>query len=68
MENRGFFALLGLLIGVLYSRYVNPTFESDALIQIEEQSQGILSILASSDLASSNASPVQTESGFLTSL
>ncbi len=36
-----FFALIGLLIGVLYGRYVNPTFKSDALIQIEENSQGI---------------------------
>ncbi|AAZ18508.1 putative lipopolysaccharide biosynthesis tyrosine kinase [Psychrobacter arcticus 273-4] len=36
-----FFAVLGLLIGVLYSRYENPTFKSDALIQIENNSQGI---------------------------
>ena len=28
-------AVLGLLLGLLYSRYVNPTFKSDALIQIE---------------------------------
>ncbi|MFK3868321.1 polysaccharide biosynthesis tyrosine autokinase [Psychrobacter faecalis] len=34
-----FFAVLGLLIGVLYSRYENPTFKSDALIQIEENAQ-----------------------------
>ena len=39
-----FFAVLGLLIGVLYSRYVNPTYKSDALIQIEENSQGIAAL------------------------
>ncbi len=36
-----FFALLGLVIGILYSRYENPTFKSDALIQIENSAQGI---------------------------
>ncbi|WP_182407328.1 polysaccharide biosynthesis tyrosine autokinase, partial [Psychrobacter sp. GP33] len=46
-----FFALLGLAIGVLYSRYVNPTFKSAALIQIDEKSQGISALGANiSDL------------------
>jgi len=36
-----FFAILGLLIGILYSRYVNPTYKSEALIQIDEKSSGI---------------------------
>ena len=34
-----FFAILGLLIGILYSRYVNPTYKSEALIQIDEKSK-----------------------------
>ncbi len=62
-----FFALLGLLIGVLYSRYENPTFKSDALIQIEEQSQGVSSALGSSDLVSSNSGPAQTEAQLIKS-
>ena len=36
-----FLALLGLLIGVLYSRYETTIFKSDALIQIESSSGGI---------------------------
>lgn len=60
-------ALLGLIIGVLYSRYVNPTFKSDALIQIEEQSQGISSALESSDLISSTAGLAQTEAQLIKS-
>lgn len=35
------FAILGLIIGVLYARYENPTFKSDALIQIDETSQNV---------------------------
>ena len=35
------FALLGLALGVLYSRYVNPTFRADALIQIDDKSSGL---------------------------
>ena len=35
------FAILGLIIGVLYVRYENPTFKSDALIQIDETSQNL---------------------------
>ena len=45
------FALLGLVIAVLYSRYVNPTFKSAALIQIDDKSQGISALGANiSDL------------------
>ena len=32
--------LLGLLLGVAYSRYIQPTYESDALLQIDSKSQG----------------------------
>lgn len=56
-----FFAVLGLLIGVLYSRYESPVFKADALIQIEAQSQGVSSALGSSDLVSTSAGPAQTE-------
>lgn len=63
-----FFAGLGLLIGVLYSRYENPTFKSDALIQIDEKSQGISALGANiSDLVSSESSPAQTEARLITS-
>ena len=63
-----FFALLGLVIGVLYSRYVNPTFKSDALIQIEENSQGIAALGESiSELVGSEASKAQTETELIRS-
>ncbi len=35
------FAILGLIIGLLYVRYENPTFKSDALIQIDETSKNL---------------------------
>ncbi|WP_367106799.1 polysaccharide biosynthesis tyrosine autokinase [uncultured Psychrobacter sp.] len=35
------FALLGLVLAILYNRYVNPTYQSDALIQINESSQSV---------------------------
>lgn len=55
-------ALLGLLLGVLYSRYVNPTFQSDALVQIDENSQGISELGANiSELVAPEVSPAQTE-------
>lgn len=63
-----FFAFLGLVIGILYSRYVNPTFKSDALIQIEENSQGIAALGESiSDLVGSEASKAQTEAELIRS-
>ncbi|WP_333613342.1 Wzz/FepE/Etk N-terminal domain-containing protein, partial [Psychrobacter sp.] len=34
-------AILGLIIGVLYVRYENPTFKSDALVQIDETSKNL---------------------------
>ena len=37
-------ALLGLALGVTYSRYVQPTYKTDALIQIDEKSQGIAAL------------------------
>ncbi|WP_227692045.1 polysaccharide biosynthesis tyrosine autokinase [Psychrobacter immobilis] len=63
-----FFAVLGLIIGILYSRYVNPTFKSDALIQIEENSQGIAALGESiSELVGSEASKAQTEAELIRS-
>lgn len=63
-----FFAVLGLIIGILYSRYVNPTFKSDALIQIEENAQGIAALGESiSELVGSEASKAQTEAELIRS-
>lgn len=62
------FASLGLIIGILYSRYVNPTFQSDALIQIDEKSQGISALGANiSELVSPDVSPAQTEAELIKS-
>ena len=63
-----FFAILGLIIGVLYSRYVNPTFQSDALIQIDEQSKGISALGSDiSELIGSEDSKAQTEAELIRS-
>lgn len=63
-----FFALIALLIGVLYGRYINPTFKSDALIQIEENSQGISALgTSASELIAPQASKAQTESELIRS-
>ena len=63
-----FFAVLGLVLGVLYSRYVNPTFKSDALIQVEEQSKGVAALGADiSELIGSEVSKAQTEAELIRS-
>lgn len=63
-----FFALIGLLIGVLYARYVNPTFKSDALIQIEESAQGISALgTSAAELITPQASKAQTEAELIRS-
>ncbi|OLF37270.1 lipopolysaccharide biosynthesis protein [Psychrobacter sp. C 20.9] len=63
-----FFAVLGLIIGVLYSRYVNPTFKSDALIQIEENSKGVAALGADiSELVGSEGSKAQAEAELIRS-
>jgi len=63
-----FFALVALLIGVLYGRYINPTFKSDALIQIEENSQGVSALgNIASELITPQASKAQTESELIRS-
>lgn len=63
-----FFAVLGLIIGILYSRYVNPTFKSDALIQVEENSKGNSALGSDiSELIGSQASKAQTEAELIRS-
>lgn len=63
-----FFAVLGLIIGILYSRYVNPTFKSDALIQIEENSKGVAALGADiSELIGSEVSKAQAEAELIRS-
>jgi len=63
-----FFILLGLIIGILYSRYVNPTYRSDALIQIDEKSSGVPALGENiSDLLGSENSKAQTEAELIRS-
>ena len=63
-----FFMLLGLIVGVLYSRYVNPTYRSDALIQIDEKPSGLPALGGDiSDLLGSQNSKAQTEAELIRS-
>ena len=63
-----FFSALGLIIGVLYSRYVNPTFKSDALIQIEENPKGAAALGADiSELIGSQVSKAEAEAELIRS-
>ncbi|WP_296205442.1 polysaccharide biosynthesis tyrosine autokinase [Psychrobacter sp. UBA3962] len=56
------FALLGLALGVTYSRYVQPTYKTDALIQIDKKSQGISALGSNiSELVGAEATPAETE-------
>ena len=62
------FILLGLVIGILYSRYVNPTYRADALIQIDEKSSGVPALGENiSDLLGSENSKAQTEAELIRS-
>ncbi|WP_019673919.1 polysaccharide biosynthesis tyrosine autokinase [Psychrobacter lutiphocae] len=55
-------AALGLILGVTYSRYAQPTYQTDALIQIDQKSQGIAALGANiSELVGAEASPAETE-------
>ncbi|PNK60499.1 polysaccharide biosynthesis tyrosine autokinase [Psychrobacter sp. FDAARGOS_221] len=55
-------ASLGLILGVTYSRYAQPTYQTDALIQIDQKSQGIAALGANiSELVGAEASPAETE-------
>lgn len=61
--------LLTMLIGILYSRSIKPTFESDALVQIHKSSGDISSAVGFnlSGLVSANNSPAQTEAELIKS-
>lgn len=55
-------ALLGLALGVTYSRYVQPTYQTDALLQIDEKSKGIAALGSDiSDLVGESTSAAETE-------
>ena len=55
-------ALLGLALGVTYSRYVQPTYKTDALLQIDEKSQGIAALGTNiSELVGEAKSQAETE-------
>lgn len=55
-------ALLGLALGVTYSRYVQPTYQTDALLQIDEKSKGIAALGADiSELVGDSKSQAETE-------
>ena len=55
-------ALIGLLLGFTYSRYVQPTYKTDALIQIDEKSQGIAALGSNiSELVGESQSQAETE-------
>lgn len=55
-------ALLGLALGFTYSRYEQPTYQSDALLQIDEKSQGIAALGSNiSELVGTESSPAETE-------
>ncbi|WP_201582609.1 polysaccharide biosynthesis tyrosine autokinase [Psychrobacter jeotgali] len=64
-----FFALLGLALGIVYSRYVNPVFKADALIQIEDNTKGLsgLGSNISELLEGSDSSKAQTEAELIRS-
>ncbi|WP_313597185.1 polysaccharide biosynthesis tyrosine autokinase [Psychrobacter sanguinis] len=55
-------ALLGLALGVTYSRYVQPTYQTDALLQIDEKSKSIAALGADiSELVGDSKSQAETE-------
>ena len=55
-------ALLGLLLGVTYSRYVQPTYKTDALLQIDDKSKSISALGTNiSELVGSESTPADTE-------
>lgn len=55
-------ALLGLTLGVTYSRYVQPTYQTDALLQIDEKSKGVAALGANiSELVGESTSAAETE-------
>ncbi|WP_299219152.1 polysaccharide biosynthesis tyrosine autokinase [Psychrobacter sp. FBL11] len=63
-----FFTLLGLIAGIIYTRYVNPTFQSDALVQIDANPQGVSALGENiSNLVGSGSSQSQEEAELIKS-
>lgn len=63
-----FFGLLGLIIGVLYSRYETTIYQSSALIHIEASSKGVSALGSGiSELIPSDGSAAQTEAQLIQS-
>ena len=55
-------ALLGLALGFTYSRYVQPTYQTDAVVQIDEKSTGVAALGADiSELVGEGKSQAETE-------
>lgn len=64
------FVLLGFVIGMLYSRTLNPIFEAQALIEVEKKKEQGLSALGGSDIAdliSAGDSSIQKEAELINS-
>lgn len=63
-----FFVLLGLVSAILYSRYATPVFSSEALIQVNEKSQGVSGFGENiSDLIETEESKSQAETELIKS-
>ncbi|MGP4953567.1 Wzz/FepE/Etk N-terminal domain-containing protein, partial [Psychrobacter sp. T6-1] len=63
-----FFVLLGLVSAVLYSRYMTPVYQADALIQVDEKSQGVSGLGENiSDLIDTEESKSQAETELIKS-
>lgn len=55
-------ALLGLALGITYSRYVQPTYQTDALLQIDDKAKGISALGTNiSELVGETTSQAETE-------
>ena len=55
-------ALLGLLLGVTYSRYEQPTYTTDAMVQIDSASKSISALGSNiSELVGTESTPADTE-------
>ena len=52
---------LGLILAILYTRYVSPTYGSDALIQIEEENSQGVSALSNISQQVGSIQPVSTQ-------
>jgi len=54
--------LFGLALGITYSRYEQPTYQTDALLQIDAKSKGVSALGANiSELVGTESTPADTE-------